>query len=109
MLGLFLSAIIFMINQHRATGTNMNSVDYAIVAIYLIGLLLRGLSFVSDHQNKNTFYLVVRLAGNLSLCLSWLLHRQPLALFRYPLFVGLRKVGGLVWLSFELASPLDRQ
>jgi Na+/proline symporter len=82
----------------------MNSLDYSIVAIYLIGLLLMG--FVLRKQtSKQDSFLAGRSIGwkPLSIMPTQL---SAVSFISAPAFVGLRESGGMVWLSYELDLPL---
>jgi SSS family transporter len=84
----------------------MNIIDYAIVAIYLIGLLLMGFGF-RKQTSKQDYFLAGRSLGWKPLSLSIMATQlSAVSFISAPAFVGLREGGGLVWLSYELALPL---
>jgi SSS family transporter len=84
----------------------MNIVDYAIVAIYLIGLLSMGFG-LRKQSSKQDYFLAGRSLGWKPLSLSIMATQlSAVSFISAPAFVGLREGGGLVWLSYELALPL---
>jgi SSS family transporter len=84
----------------------MNIIDYAIVAIYLIGLLLMGFG-LRRQTSKQDYFLAGRSLGWKPLSLSIMATQlSAVSFISAPAFVGLREGGGLVWLSYELALPL---
>jgi SSS family transporter len=84
----------------------MNSLDYAIVAIYLVGLLLMGFVF-RKQTSKQDYFLAGRSLGWKPLSLSIMATQlSAVSFISAPAFVGLREGGGMVWLSYELALPL---
>jgi SSS family transporter len=95
-----------MVNQLRAMAACMNSLDYSIVAIYLIGLLLMG-CVLRKQTSKQDYFLAGRSLGWKPLSLSIMATQlSAVSFISAPAFVGLREGGGLVWLSYELALPL---
>ena len=84
----------------------MNIVDHAIVAIYLIGLLIMGFG-LRQQSSKQDYFLAGRSLGWKPLSLSIMATQlSAVSFISAPAFVGLREGGGLVWLSYELALPL---
>lgn len=84
----------------------MNTLDYAIVAIYIIGLLSMGFLLRNQHS-KNEYFLGARSLDWKPLSLSIMATQlSAISFISAPAFVGLREGGGLIWLSYELALPL---
>ena len=84
----------------------MNYLDYAIVAIYLAGLLFLGY-LLRGQANKSDYFLGGRSIGWKPLTLSVMATQlSAISFVSAPAFVGLRPGGGLQWLSYELAVPL---
>lgn len=84
----------------------MNSLDYAIIIIYLVGLIAMGLAF-RDQSNKDDYFLGGRSLGWGALALSVMATQlSAISFISAPAFVGLRPDGGLIWLSYELAVPI---
>ncbi len=74
----------------------MNSLDYAIVAIYLIGLLLMGFVF-RKQASKQDYFLAGRSLGWKPLSLSIMATQlSAVSFISAPAFVGLRDGGGMV-------------
>lgn len=84
----------------------MNFLDYAVVGVYLIGLLAMGF-LLRGQTNKSDYFLGGRSIGWKPLTLSVMATQlSAISFVSAPAFVGLREGGGLQWLSFELAVPL---
>lgn len=84
----------------------MNFLDYAVVAIYLVGLLWMGFALRGQHS-KQDYFLGGRSLGWKSLTLSVMATQlSAISFISAPAFVGLREGGGLQWLSYELGVPL---
>lgn len=84
----------------------MTTLDYAIVAIYLVSLLGLGVFFRSQKNSKD-YFLGGRTLGWPALALSVMATQlSAISFISAPAFVGLREGGGLIWLSYELALPL---
>lgn len=84
----------------------MNAFDYAVVATYLIALIVFG--YVLRRQDsEQEFYLGGKTLGWLPLTLSIMATQlSAISFVSAPAFVGMREGGGLQWLTFELAVPL---
>ncbi len=84
----------------------MNFLDYAIIVVYLVGLLFMG--FLLKNQNdKQDYFLGGRTLGWKPLSLSIMATQlSAISFVSAPAFVGLREGGGLIWLSYELAVPI---
>ncbi len=84
----------------------MNYIDYAILVGYLGGLLGLGYFFKEQHS-KEDYFLGGREMGTFPLTLSTMATQlSAISFISAPAFVGLRKGGGMVWLSYEFAVPL---
>lgn len=84
----------------------MNFLDYAIVAIYLVGLLWMGYA-LRGQNSKQDYFLGGRSLGWKSLTLSVMATQlSAISFVSAPAFVGLREGGGLQWLSYELGVPI---
>ena len=84
----------------------MNYIDYAILVVYLGGLLGMGYFFKEQHSKKD-YFLGGREIGTFPLTLSTMATQlSAISFISAPAFVGLRKDGGMVWLSYEFAVPL---
>ena len=84
----------------------MNGLDYAIVAIYLLGFLGMGYFFKNNKDSKD-YFLGGRSMGWFPLSLSTMATQlSAISFVSAPAFVGLKLNGGLKWLSFEFAVPL---
>lgn len=84
----------------------MNGLDYAIVAIYLLGFLGMGY-FFKDNKDSKDYFLGGRSMGWFPLSLSTMATQlSAISFISAPAFVGLKANGGMKWLSFEFAVPL---
>lgn len=84
----------------------MNWLDYLIVIVYSVGFLLLGKIF-SEKKARNEYYLGGKSFGWFSLSLSVMATQlSAISFISAPAFVGLRKGGGLQWLSYEFGVPL---
>ncbi len=84
----------------------MNGLDYAIVAIYLLGFLGMGYFFKNNKDSKD-YFLGGRSMGWFPLSLSTMATQlSAISFVSAPAFVGLKLNGGLKWLTFEFAVPL---
>ncbi len=84
----------------------MNTLDYAIVALYLLGFLGMGY-FFKDNKDSSDYFLGGRSMGWFPLSLSTMATQlSAISFVSAPAFVGLKLGGGMKWLSFEFAVPL---
>ncbi|MEM8917342.1 MAG: sodium/solute symporter [Pseudomonadota bacterium] len=84
----------------------MNSLDYLVVAGYLVLMLLFGL-LLRKQSGEGDYFLGNRSIGWLPLSLSAMATQlSAISFISAPAFVGLRENGGLKWLTFEFALPL---
>ncbi|MEJ2162359.1 MAG: sodium/solute symporter [Robiginitalea sp.] len=84
----------------------MNTLDYVIVAIYLLGFLGMGY-FFRDNKDSKDYFLGGRSMGWFPLSLSTMATQlSAISFVSAPAFVGLKLGGGMKWLTFEFAVPL---
>src|SRR5437764_10416290 len=84
----------------------MNAVDYSLVALYLGLMIWLGLRF-KRNEARTDYFLGGRRFGWFALCMSTMATQlSAISFVSAPAFVGLRKGGGLQWLTFELGVPL---
>ena len=84
----------------------MNTLDFAIVIVYL-GLLLGLGYFFKEQKDKQDYFLGGRSMGVFPLTLSTMATQlSAISFISAPAFVGLRDGGGMVWLSYEFGVPL---
>lgn len=84
----------------------MNTLDYALVVIYLLSMIFMGRLF-KKNQAANDYFLGGRTFGWFSLCMSAMATQLSVISFvSAPAFVGLRENGGMKWLTFEFGVPL---
>ena len=84
----------------------MNTLDYIVIGVYLIGLLSLGFIF-KQSKNSNEYFLGGRSMGWLALSLSTMATQlSAISFISAPAFVGLREGGGMQWLAYEFAVPL---
>ena len=84
----------------------MNLVDYILVGIYLGLMLWLGVRFKKSEAGAD-YFLGGRRFGWFALCMSTMATQlSAISFVSAPAFVGLRKGGGMQWLTFELGVPL---
>jgi SSS family transporter len=84
----------------------MNLFDYLIVAAFFGGLVWMGARF-KRHRASADYFLGGKTFGWFPLCLSSMAAQLSIVSFiSAPAFVGLRRGGGMQWLTFEFAVPL---
>lgn len=84
----------------------MNTLDYIIVVVYLIGFLFLGNLFKNNNTSKE-YFLGGRSLSWFPLSLSTMATQlSAISFISAPAFVGLKLNGGMQWLTFELAVPL---
>jgi SSS family transporter len=84
----------------------MNTLDYVIVAAYLLGFLLLGNLF-KDNKNSSDYFLGGRSMSWFPLSLSTMATQlSAISFISAPAFVGLKVNGGMQWLTYEMAVPL---
>lgn len=84
----------------------MNTLDFAVVAIYLA--LMLGLGYwLKDNASEKDYFLGGKSVGWFPLALSAMATQlSAISFISAPGFVGLREGGGLSWLAYEFAVPL---
>jgi len=84
----------------------MNTLDYVIVVVYLLGFLGMGY-FFKDNKDSSDYFLGGRSMSWFPLSLSTMATQlSAISFVSAPAFVGLKLGGGMKWLSFEFAVPL---
>ena len=84
----------------------MNGLDYFVIASYLIGMIGIGV-LLSEQSSQDSFFLGGRSLGWFPLALSTMATQlSAISFISAPAFVGIRKGGGLKWLTYEFAVPL---
>src|ERR1041385_8417258 len=84
----------------------MNAVDYAIVVLYLGLMVWLGMRFKKNRASTD-YFLGGRQFGWFALCMSAMgTQLSAISFVSAPAFVGLRKGGGMQWLTFEFGVPL---
>lgn len=84
----------------------MNIVDYAVVLIYIFGFLFIGRLF-KDNKDSSDYFLGGKSFGWFPLSLSTIATQlSAISFISAPAFVGLKKGGGMMWLTYEFAVPL---
>ncbi|MBK8556348.1 MAG: sodium:solute symporter [Lewinellaceae bacterium] len=84
----------------------MNYLDYSIIAVYIVGFLYLGYHF-KEQQDGNDYFLGGRNFSWPALTLSTVATQlSAISFISAPAFVGLKKGGGLIWLTYEFAVPL---
>ncbi len=86
--------------------STMNTFDYIIIAVYLIGFLMLGFLF-KNNKNSSDYFLGGRSMSWFPLSLSTMATQlSAISFISAPAFVGLKANGGMQWLTFEMAVPL---
>lgn len=84
----------------------MNYVDYLMVIAYFIVMIVLGFMFKKSKLNTD-YFLGGKQFGWFALCLSTMATQLSVISFiSAPAFVGLRKGGGMQWLTFEFGVPI---
>lgn len=84
----------------------MNTLDYIIIAVYLIGFLGLGYLFKENKDSKD-YFLGGQSMGWIPLSLSTMATQlSAISFISAPAFVGLKEGGGLKWLTYEFGVPL---
>lgn len=84
----------------------MDWLDYTIVALYSVGFLILGMIF-NKKSSKEEYYLGGKSFGWFPLSLSVMATQlSAISFISAPAFTGIRKGGGLQWLSYEFGVPL---
>ncbi len=84
----------------------MNTLDYAIIAIYALGMLGLGYWFKEQKDGKD-YFLGGKSFGWFALGLSIMATQlSAISFVSAPAFVGIKEGGGMQWLSYEFGVPL---
>lgn len=84
----------------------MNALDYGMVAAYFVAMIWIGLRFKQSKAGTD-YFLGGRNFGWFPLCMSAMATQLSVISFvSAPAFVGMRKGGGMQWLTFEFGVPL---
>jgi SSS family transporter len=84
----------------------MNILDYTLVALYLIAMLWLGQRFKRSRAGTD-YFLGGKRFGSFSLSMSAMATQLGAVSFiSAPAFVGLRRGGGMQWLTYEFGVPL---
>ncbi len=84
----------------------MNEFDYIVIAIYIVGFLFLGKLFTGAKDGKE-YFLGGRSFHWFPLSLSTAATQlSAISFISAPAFVGLKKNGGMMWLTYEFAVPL---
>ncbi len=84
----------------------MNYVDYIVVFVYILAFLGLGVLF-RDNKTGKDYFLGGKSFGWFPLALSTAATQlSAISFISAPAFVGLKKGGGMMWLTYEFAVPL---
>ncbi len=84
----------------------MNYVDYIVIVSYIIGFLLLGRLF-KDNKDSKDYFLGGKSFSWFPLSLSTIATQlSAISFISAPAFVGMKKNGGMMWLTYEFAVPL---
>ena len=84
----------------------MNYIDYLVIISYIIGFLFLGRLF-KDNKDSKDYFLGGKSFGWFPLSLSTIATQlSAISFISAPAFVGLKKGGGMMWLTYEFAVPL---
>ena len=84
----------------------MNTIDYIIIIVYLVGFLGIGYFFKENKDSKD-YFLGGQSMGWFPLSLSTMATQlSAISFISAPAFVGLKEGGGLQWLTYEFGVPL---
>ena len=84
----------------------MNTLDFIVIAIYIIGFLWLGFYF-REQKDGTSYFLGSKSFGWFPLSMSTIATQlSAISFISAPAFVGMKQGGGMMWLSYELALPL---
>ncbi|MGB8952511.1 MAG: sodium:solute symporter [Candidatus Aminicenantales bacterium] len=85
----------------------MTALDWAILAIYIVGIIGMSWAIGRRQKSQNDYYLGGRAMPAWQIALSIMATQvSAISLIGAPAFIALRANGGLVWLQYEFAIPL---
>lgn len=85
----------------------MELLDWAIVCLYLSGIVVMSLRVGRAQASQEDYYLGGRKIGHWAIALSILATQSSaISLLGTPAFVALKPGGGMLWLQYEFAVPL---
>ena len=83
----------------------MNTFDWTIITLYLLGLIVTSLYLSRGQSNTEEYFLGGRNIPWLAIGLSTMATQLGAVSFiSAPAFVALSKEGGLIWLGYEFAG-----
>lgn len=81
--------------------------DWAVIAIYLAGLMTMAVLLARSQGSREDYYVGGRRIGAWPIAISIMATQcSTNSILGAPAFVGFTEAGGLVWLQYELALPL---
>ena len=84
----------------------MNYIDIIVIFCYIAGFLLLGRLFRENKDSKD-YFLGGKSFGWFPLSMSTIATQlSAISFISAPAFVGLKKGGGMMWLTYEFAVPL---
>lgn len=84
----------------------MNTYDYVIIALYIIGFLYLGKIF-KNNGSSSEYFLGGKSFGWFPLSISTAATQlSAISFISAPAFVGLKEGGGMKWLTYEFAVPI---
>lgn len=84
----------------------MNELDYIVIICYIVGFLLLGRLF-KENKDSTDYFLGGKSFGWFPLSISTLATQlSAISFISAPAFVGIKKGGGMMWLTYEFAVPI---
>lgn len=84
----------------------MNTLDYIVIACYIIGFLMLGWVFKNQKSGKD-YFLGGKSFGWFPLSISTAATQlSAISFISAPAFVGLKEGGGMMWLTYEFGVPI---
>ena len=85
---------------------NLHPLDWAVIAVYLIGMIALSYRLGRDHTTQRDYFLGGNRSGPLPIAISTMASQSSTnSMLGIPAFVGFTTYGGLVWLQGEVALP----
>ena len=86
----------------------MNGIDWAIIAAYLLGMILFSVYLGRNQSDEEDYYVAGRRMSWWAIGISTMATQtSAISFISKPAFVALRPGGGLNWLQYEMAVPLS--